>query len=42
MPAKILLIARSMIMRDLIIMLGIAGVWILLQAYILPKLGIST
>jgi hypothetical protein len=29
-------------MKDLIIMLGIAGVWILLQAYILPKLGIST
>ena len=29
-------------MRDLIIMLGIAGIWILLQAYILPKLGIST
>jgi len=42
MPAEILLITRSMIMRDLIIMLGIAGVWILLQAYILPKLGIST
>jgi hypothetical protein len=29
-------------MKDLIIMLGIAGIWILLQAYILPKLGIST
>jgi hypothetical protein len=29
-------------MRDLIIMLGIAGIWILLQAYILPKLGVST
>jgi hypothetical protein len=29
-------------MKELIIMLGIAGVWILLQAYILPKLGIST
>jgi hypothetical protein len=29
-------------MRELIIMLGVAGVWILLQAYILPKLGIST
>jgi hypothetical protein len=29
-------------MKDLIIMLGIAGIWILLQAYILPKLGVST
>jgi hypothetical protein len=29
-------------MRDLILMLGIAGIWILLQAYILPKLGVST
>jgi hypothetical protein len=29
-------------MRDLLVMLGIVGVWILLQAYILPKLGIST
>ena len=42
MPAEILLITRSMIMKDIIIMLGIAGVWILLQTYILPKLGIST
>jgi hypothetical protein len=29
-------------MKDLIIVLGIVGVWYLLQAYILPKLGIST
>jgi hypothetical protein len=29
-------------MKDLLIMLGIAGIWILLQAYILPKLGIPT
>jgi hypothetical protein len=29
-------------MKDLLVMLGIVGVWILLQAYILPKLGIST
>ena len=29
-------------MKELIIMLGIAGVWILQQAYILPKLGIPT
>ena len=42
MPAEILLITRSMKMKELIIMLGVAGVWILLQAYILPKLGIST
>ena len=42
MPAEILLITRSTIMKELIIMLGIAGIWILLQAYILPKLGIST
>ncbi len=42
MPAKILLITRSMIMKEILIMLAIAGGWILLQAYILPKLGIST
>jgi hypothetical protein len=29
-------------MKEILIMLAIAGVWILLQAYILPKLGIST
>jgi hypothetical protein len=29
-------------MKDLLIVLGIVGVWFLLQAYILPKLGIST
>jgi hypothetical protein len=42
MPAEILLITRSMKMKELIIMLVVAGIWILLQAYILPKLGIST
>jgi hypothetical protein len=42
MPAEILLITGSMKMKELIIMLSVAGVWILLQAYILPKLGIST
>ena len=42
MPAEILLITRSMIMKEIIIMLGIAGIWILLQAYILPKMGIPT
>ena len=29
-------------MKELIIMVGIAGIWILLQAYILPKLGSPT
>jgi hypothetical protein len=29
-------------MKDLFLVLGIVGVWILLQVYILPKLGIST
>ena len=29
-------------MKDLLIVLGIVGVWFLLQTYILPKLGIST
>jgi hypothetical protein len=31
-----------MVMKDIILMLAIVGVWYLLQAYILPKLGIST
>jgi hypothetical protein len=30
------------VMKDIILMLAIVGVWYLLQAYILPKLGIST
>jgi hypothetical protein len=29
-------------MKEILIMLAIAGIWILLQAYVLPKLGIST
>ncbi len=29
-------------MKEILILLGVVGVWILLQAYILPKLGIST
>jgi hypothetical protein len=29
-------------MKEILIVLGIVGVWFLLQAYILPKLGIST
>ena len=29
-------------MKEILIMLAIVGIWILLQAYILPKLGVST
>ena len=29
-------------MKEILILMGVVGVWILLQAYILPKLGIST
>jgi hypothetical protein len=29
-------------MKDIIIILAIVGIWYLLQAYILPKMGIST
>ena len=29
-------------MKDILILLAVVGVWVLLQAYILPKLGIST
>lgn len=29
-------------MKELLIMLGVVGIWIVLQVYILPKLGIST
>jgi hypothetical protein len=29
-------------MNDIILLLIIVGIWYLLQAYILPKLGIST
>jgi len=29
-------------MKEIIIMLVIVGVWFLLQAYILPKLGVPT
>ena len=29
-------------MKDILIVLIIVGVWYLLQAYILPKLGVST
>ena len=29
-------------MKEILILLAVVGAWILLQAYILPKLGIST
>jgi len=29
-------------MKELLIMLAIVAAWVLLQAYVLPKLGIST
>jgi hypothetical protein len=29
-------------MKDILIMVAIVGGWFLLQAYILPKLGVST
>ncbi len=29
-------------MKEILIFIGFIGVWFLLQAYILPKLGIST
>jgi hypothetical protein len=29
-------------MKEIVIMLAIVGVWFLLQAYILPKLGVPT
>lgn len=29
-------------MHEILIFIGIVGIWYLLQAYILPKLGVST
>jgi hypothetical protein len=29
-------------MKELLILLAVVGVWVLLQIYILPKLGVST
>ena len=29
-------------MKEVLILLAVIGVWVLLQAYVLPKLGIST
>lgn len=29
-------------MKEIVILLAVVGIWVLLQAYILPKFGIST
>ncbi len=29
-------------MKEILILLAVVGIWVLLQAYILPKMGIST
>ena len=29
-------------MNDMLILVAVVGVWVLVQAYILPKLGVST
>lgn len=29
-------------MKEILILLAVVGVWVLLQAYVLPKMGIST
>jgi hypothetical protein len=29
-------------MKEIVTLLAVVGVWILIQAYILPKLGVST
>jgi hypothetical protein len=29
-------------MKEILIVLAVMGVWVLLQAYILPKMGVST
>jgi len=33
---------KEILMKEIVILLAVVGVWVLLQAYILPKLGIST
>ena len=33
---------KAIDMKEILISLGVMGVWFLLQAYILPKLGVST
>jgi hypothetical protein len=29
-------------MKEIVTLLAVVGVWVLIQAYILPKLGVST
>jgi hypothetical protein len=29
-------------MKDVLIILAVVGIWVLLQRYILPKMGVST
>lgn len=29
-------------MKEILILLAVVGIWVLLQIYILPKLGVST
>jgi hypothetical protein len=29
-------------MKDILIILAVVGIWVLLQRYILPKMGVST
>jgi hypothetical protein len=33
---------KGVTMREVLTLLAVVGVWILIQAYILPKLGVST
>lgn len=33
---------KGLKMKEILTLLAVVGVWVLLQAYILPKLGIST
>lgn len=33
---------KGLTMKEILILLAVVGVWVVLQTYILPKLGIST
>lgn len=33
---------KGLIMKEILTLLAVVGVWVLLQTYILPKLGVST
>ena len=39
-PEKIVL--KGDTMKEILILVAVVGIWVLLQAYILPKFGIST